>query len=386
MNAFLDVAAVADTTSRAHSTFEGSGRIVAVRHISAAQRAALSGRDLRAALEFVHTVSAVEDVDAFADATMRGLAELVRCDYVSYVETNPGSGRAMAMTEPREAMFADAPAALARNLDGHPLVRYYSATGEIRALKMSDFLTDRQFRSSRLYDELFKPAETYYLLSAVLPMPAGLVVGFSLHRRTRDFTERDRALLDLLEPHLVQAYERSLLRAAVGALDEAATNGEPGLLVLGRDGAWLWASTGVEATLARHFGRSPRGALPRAIEAWLAAECATPLVTVYDGRRLRIDSLGARPAALLLTEHATRPSHEALARLGLSRRQAEVLGLLACGQTNSEIARRLSVTPGTVKRHLEGIYSKLGVHTRAAAVAAAWEQADARPGNAADGL
>lgn len=299
--------------------------------------------------------------------------DIVRCDYASYVETNPSAGRAVAFTEPREAMFSGVPEALARNLDGHPLVQYYARTGELRALKMSDFLTHRQFLGTKLYDELFKPAETDYLLSAVLPMPPGLVVGFSLHRRTRDFSERDRALLDLLQPHLAQAYERSLLRSAVGALDDALTRGDPQLVVLGRDGDVLWASPGMDATLERHFGPPPRDALlPRTVAAWIGAGCPGPLIVSSDGQRLRVDSLGGRPAALLLTEQPTTPSPEALVRLGLSRREAEVLSLVAQGRQNDQIARQLSVSPGTVKRHLENVYAKLDVHTRTAAAAAAW--------------
>jgi DNA-binding CsgD family transcriptional regulator len=350
---------------------------VAVRHISAAQAHTLSGADLRAALEFVRRISAARDPDEFAEATLAGLMELVRCDYSSYVETNPAAGRAMALTEPREAMFPEVPEVLARNLDEHPLVQYYAETGELRALKMSDFLAHREFVRTKLYDELFGPAETDYLLSTVLPMPEGLVVGFSLHRRTRDFSERDRAILDLVQPHLVQAYERSLLRSAVGALDEAIDRRHPHLVVLGRDGDILWASPGAADALDRHFERGRlAGGLPAPISAWIAAACPGPLVLARDGYRLRVDSLGGRPAALLLTERATAPSVADLRRLGLSRREAEVLALVTQGSTNMDIARRLSVSPGTVKRHLEHVYAKLGVHSRTAAAAAAWTASD----------
>ena len=346
---------------------------MAVRHISAAAAAALESEDLRAALEFVYEISAVGDPDEFADRTMRGLAELVRCDYVSYVETNPVAGRATALTEPREAIVPDAAEALARNLGEHPLVRYYAETGELRALKMSDFVSQRQFHRLQLYDELFGPAETNYLLSAVLPVSAGLVVGFSLHRRSSDFSERDRSLVDLVQPHLAQAYERSLLRSAVGALEDAAEQGDPGLVGLGLDGSVLWVSPEAEQALRRHFelpAMSHR--LPDAVANWLSAGCSGPLVTSVDGRRLRIDSLGGRPAALLVTERAVRPSAEGLGRLGLSKREAQVLALVAQGMTNAEIARLLSVSPGTVKRHLEHVYAKLGVHRRTEAAAAAW--------------
>ena len=52
---------------------------------------------------------------------------------------------------------------------------------------------------------------------------------------------------------------------------------------------------------------------------------------------------------------------------GLTAREVEVLGLLARGHANKEIARRLVVTPKTVSSHVEHIYAKIGVSTRAAA-------------------
>ena len=61
----------------------------------------------------------------------------------------------------------------------------------------------------------------------------------------------------------------------------------------------------------------------------------------------------------------------ATASEGLTPREREVLELVAEGRTNAEIAAVLWISPGTVRRHLENIFEKLGVHTRTAAVAAA---------------
>lgn len=55
--------------------------------------------------------------------------------------------------------------------------------------------------------------------------------------------------------------------------------------------------------------------------------------------------------------------------VGLTAREAEVLGLVARGYTNKEVAARLVISRTTVRTHLENIFSKLGVHTRTAAVA-----------------
>ena len=53
----------------------------------------------------------------------------------------------------------------------------------------------------------------------------------------------------------------------------------------------------------------------------------------------------------------------------LTTRETEILGLVAAGLTNATIAERLWISPGTVKKHLDNIYGKLGVANRTAAVA-----------------
>jgi len=52
---------------------------------------------------------------------------------------------------------------------------------------------------------------------------------------------------------------------------------------------------------------------------------------------------------------------------GLTAREVEVLGLLARGHSTRDIAQRLVVTPKTAANHIEHIYAKLGISSRAAA-------------------
>ena len=59
----------------------------------------------------------------------------------------------------------------------------------------------------------------------------------------------------------------------------------------------------------------------------------------------------------------------------LTERELDVLALVAQGLTNRQIGRRLFISPGTVRTHLEHIYDKLGVRSRAGAVSAAFRVA-----------
>jgi DNA-binding CsgD family transcriptional regulator len=58
---------------------------------------------------------------------------------------------------------------------------------------------------------------------------------------------------------------------------------------------------------------------------------------------------------------------------GLTSREVEVLGLVATGLTNTQVAQRLFLSPRTVQRHLNSVYHKIGVSSRTAATRFAME-------------
>jgi ATP/maltotriose-dependent transcriptional regulator MalT len=88
----------------------------------------------------------------------------------------------------------------------------------------------------------------------------------------------------------------------------------------------------------------------------------------FGRARALFEQIGARldTRGIDNTWRAPRPA-------GLTEREVEVLCLIAAGQANKEIAAQLHLSPKTVSRHLTNIFNKIGVTSRAAATAFAFE-------------
>jgi DNA-binding CsgD family transcriptional regulator len=122
-------------------------------------------------------------------------------------------------------------------------------------------------------------------------------------------------------------------------------------------------------------------ALPKALERWLATETRVEFVHQVErknfvieknGKRLTIKLTGDATSGdciLLMTESDPAALLRNLERYGLSPREIEVMLWLVKGKTNLEIAVILGISKRTTDKHLEHIFGKLGVETRAAAVA-----------------
>jgi len=86
------------------------------------------------------------------------------------------------------------------------------------------------------------------------------------------------------------------------------------------------------------------------------------------GQGLTVLAGGLRPVLGAATEAR---AAEKLTPRGLTAREREILALIATGASNKTIARRLGVSPNTVKFHIVAVFAKLDAATRAEAVAKA---------------
>jgi DNA-binding NarL/FixJ family response regulator len=184
-------------------------------------------------------------------------------------------------------------------------------------------------------------------------------------------------MLARLVTHIQRA--RSLQRAqrSVEACGKAG-------MTLDADGKIVWQTPRVQRWLAEYCAEEVAPIFWNRLRAWihdidsgraaasglgahfsLTQQCGQ-LTIHYAGRISHGEHL------LLLQEDRADVSAQRLSHgFKLTVREAEVLNWLAAGKTDRDIAAILTISPRTVNKHLERIYPKLGVETRAAAAAAA---------------
>jgi DNA-binding NarL/FixJ family response regulator len=96
-------------------------------------------------------------------------------------------------------------------------------------------------------------------------------------------------------------------------------------------------------------------------------DLAQAVIAVQKGIYQLDPAVAQKVVASLGVNNAPRPTPTA-AREGLTERELEVLQLTAQGLSNGEIARKLSISEGTVKNHISNILSRLGLRDRIQAV------------------
>jgi DNA-binding CsgD family transcriptional regulator len=103
----------------------------------------------------------------------------------------------------------------------HPIIPYVLGGGKERVLRLSDFMTQRQFKETNFYAQNAKPVGMTYQISVLLPIP-GYVAGLTLNRH-KDFHDDDMDLLRLLMPHIVRAHANAELFSALRGTTAART-------------------------------------------------------------------------------------------------------------------------------------------------------------------
>ena len=331
----------------------------------------LGHADLTAVLDFAGTARSFPDLPAFREGVLPGLGALVPCDLVGYNEVDTTGGESTVLLDRPENMLDGVEDTLARLAHQHPLI-LRQASGRNATAAISDFLTQAEFHRLELYEEIYRRLGAEDQMA--FGLPGDVVIGVAFNRDRRNFSDRDRAVLEAVRPHMADAYRQTRARERAAALVTALTTGVEraggAVVALTRQGAIDDAGPAARHLLAAYGGP---GLPPAPVQRWLAGDpAAAPLELAGAGGLLSITHFcQGDTTILLLEERRSGPDPMRLRALGLTRREAEVLGLVAMGRDNRQIADTLVVSPATVRKHLERIYTKLGVHTRTEAAARA---------------
>lgn len=331
--------------------------------------------------DLLDRLDAVDDLETFGRVVASRLLELIPGVSASYNELNPAAGRAFAIVipEPDAAWWAYYTPVFEQHLHEHPFVRHVTAGGDGTARTWDDLPGGDRFRSTELYRRFYAPLGIDSQLSAQLPAPDGIVVGLAINRGPEGFSARDRLLLDTLRTHLIRAYRRVQLTVERDRLGRMLGGDGWQVVLVDDDG------TVVSTTTDGTYGCRPGEPLPEPLLERFRATATAPFWSESSSPSLvRLTGLAAEPDVavaatvvrsrvpphVLHLRFGVRPAIERLRAVGLSERQAAVAQLVAGGASNPAIAAELGISAATVKKHVEHIYRALGVHNRAAAVAA----------------
>ncbi|WOH49059.1 response regulator [Bradyrhizobium sp. sBnM-33] len=195
-----------------------------------------------------------------------------------------------------------------------------------------------------------------------------------------DYVTKPIAVEEMLARIRVHLANARLTQSARAALDVSGRY----LLAVNAAGKIMWATPQAQKLLSDTLsaGGDDDVVLPDPIPQWLdearkgkAGTKTTVMAALPGNEQLRLQymgKLGSNEFLLRLARDsgADTPS-EFSSELGLTTREGEVLSWLSKGKTNRDIAQILGLSPRTVDKHLEQIYSKLGVENRTAAAAIA---------------
>ncbi|HLX69344.1 MAG TPA: LuxR C-terminal-related transcriptional regulator [Verrucomicrobiae bacterium] len=335
---------------------------------------------LLACIEGIHQCRGLDDFPAQALAALR---QLVECETACYAEVDYARKRLVNVFDPplplSPPMSSNPPQEWLQFAADHPVLKYFKVSGDGQALKISDFVDAREYHRLEVYRKIFQVTGVEDQIGFGVRVGDQFVLGFCFSRGERSFTERNRTLLNLVRPHVVQAYVRLEELAGHERLQQdlqaALRENGVGVIILDGTRSVVHATPGARDKLATYLPvPEDETRLPEALTRWafLAddGQNAGPFLAGSEPARLIVRRVRQDGRTLLmLSEENSVATAERLTRFQLTPRELEVLRWIAAGKSNAEIGAILGVTTGTAKIHVERILAKLGVENRTAAVA-----------------
>lgn len=262
----------------------------------------------------------------------------------------------------------------------NPLMNAFIIERRPETLKITDLMPAKDFQQTNVYNEFYKRVGVTNQLVAPMTISEDFFMSCSINTIREDFSERDKLILTLIAPHFANAIRNSF---AYQRLSAALDAGKSGVIAVNAKGKSLFISEYARRLLEKYFAGEKRnaGRLPESLVGWLKQIESAAKATDYKSppAPLKIENQkgvltirfmynsGTREKTLMLEEQKSL-SLESLKRFSLTTRETEILFWLTQGKTDDVIAALLNISLRTVHKHVQNIYTKLGVETRVAAI------------------
>lgn len=342
----------------------------------------LSASDYEAVLETAGRLHRHRDLETFPDLALEVLSRLIPNTFCTYNECDFRTLKLRLVTRPAE-MGARAERfvpVINRYLHQHPLIPYLSSSEDGQAVTILDFISSEKLHSREVYQQALALLHVEDTLVFSIATVAHETVFFALNRSEPTFTPRDKKLANLLRPHFLASLEHSHAFDAAAAAFTLSSNGlaslSYGVVLADSQGYVVHGNSLAIELLERYFPEVNRHIyLPELVSRWVFAQdresfsAALPFELIVGDYRLRIRQTDTGDGhRLLIIEEGIHSGPAMLLSLGITRRECEVLFWVSQGKSNFDIGIILSLSHRTVEKHLQGIFIKLGVESRTAAM------------------
>ena len=235
----------------------------------------LADSDVDAARGFARALFGSRTVAELRRRALSGLAELVPADVLMWDRVELATGAVRHPAIPADAEPRGAFAAIVGDVAGHPLLSSHAARRR-PALRLSEAVDPRRLSHSELYGDLLHPSGVEYAITVGVRAERREMVVAGLGRSERQFSERDRDVLDLVRPVLEAALRDAQAREQLDRALATITPSGTAVVLLDRYGEIEHSSHDAERWLAEHFGAAERPGLAARGHRCVARSAAAP--------------------------------------------------------------------------------------------------------------
>lgn len=336
----------------------------------------------RSLSDALHQLYVACDAEQFPHQLLHSLGPLIASEVVCSTELGPDQRMMNFADRPDDRLEAMMPILAELHLQ-HPRIRDFVDNGQVRALAVSDYLSRREWHRREVYRHFYGAMGIEDQLGIMMPISEHGWAGLVFNRTSRTFTQGEHQLLDLLRPHVCQAWANAQLldrlKRQAGVPGSEPTHDARSVVRLCPDGRVDYCPDSALRLLRRFWPEAGAAStpLPTPVAAWVGEQLR--LSARGEAVALRRVASAARPFGALtmrLIEEAegagwllalecaerrsARPEVAALAP-----RLQRLLQHLLRGRSEKEIAAALALSPHTAHEYVKQLYRRLQVKSRA---------------------